>query len=144
MTEVAFHFNLPDKTRYLCRLLRKATAQGARVAVAGSQPLIGELDQALWSFSAVDFVPHCLAGDEASIVDASPVLLGITAQDAPHHDVLVNLGEDVPPGFERFARVIELVGAGDDERALSRRRWKVYQERGYSIVRHDLARKESD
>jgi len=144
MTEVAFHFNLPDKTQYLCRLLRKAVAQGARVAVTGAEPLMGELDRALWSFSAVDFVPHCLAGADARVLHASPVVLGVTAEDTPHHDVLVNRGEQVPFGFERFKRVIEVVGDGDDERALSRRRWKVYQQRGYAIVRHDLARKESD
>ena len=30
MTEVAFHFNAPDKLGYACRLLRKAVATGAR------------------------------------------------------------------------------------------------------------------
>ena len=31
MTEIAFHFNAPDKLAYACRLLRKAVASGARV-----------------------------------------------------------------------------------------------------------------
>ncbi len=68
MTEIAFHFNLPDKTAYVCRLLRKAVAHGARVAVSGEQPLMAELDKALWSFSATDFVPHCSAASDAAIV----------------------------------------------------------------------------
>ena len=33
MTEVAFHFNAPDKRSYACRLLRKAYLRGARVLV---------------------------------------------------------------------------------------------------------------
>ena len=33
MTEVAFHFNAPDKWAYACRLLRKAVAAGAKVVV---------------------------------------------------------------------------------------------------------------
>ncbi len=144
MTEIAFHFNLPDKTAYVCRLLRKAVAHGARVAVSGEQPLMAELDKALWSFSATDFVPHCSAASDAAIVLASPVVLGVEAGASPHHDVLLNLGVDVPTGFERFNRVIEVVGDGSDDRSRSRRRWKHYQDRGYSIVRHDLARKESD
>ena len=144
MTEIAFHFNLPDKTAYVCRLLRKAVARGARVVVSGNQPLMDELDKALWSFSATDFVPHCAASGDAAMVDASPVVLGVEANAAPHHDVLLNLADEVPAGFERFNRVIEVVGAGDQDRAMSRRRWKLYQDRGYSIVRHDLARKESD
>lgn len=143
MTEVAFHFNVPDKTLYLCRLLRKAVGQGARVAVTGGESALSELDQALWSFSPVDFVPHCTAQSDAAVRDASPVVLGVAAQASPHHDVLLNLGEQVPAGFERFSRVIEVVGNADDERAQSRLRWKYYQERGYAITRHDLARKES-
>ncbi len=144
MTEIAFHFNLPDKTAYLCRLLRKAVAHGARVAVSGDQLLMTELDKALWSFSATDFVPHCLASSDSAIVNASPVVLGVDASAAPHHDVLLNLAEDVPAGFERFNRVIEVVGDGVQDRSMSRRRWKHYEDRGYSIVRHDLARKGAD
>jgi len=33
MTEVAFHFNVPDKMNYVCRILRKASqakANGSR------------------------------------------------------------------------------------------------------------------
>lgn len=139
MTEVAFHFNMADKTQYLCRLLRKAVAQGAQVAVTGPQAALDELDSALWSFSETDFVPHCRADSEAVVLDASPVVLGVMPAQSPHHDVLLNLGAQVPPGFERFERVIEVVGTPDEERADSRQRWKYYQQRGYALVRHDLS-----
>lgn len=141
MTEVAFHFNMPDKTAYLCRLLRKAVGQGARVAVTGPEAALRDLDGALWSFSATDFVPHCRADSDAIVLDASPVVLGGTPIDAPHQDVLLNLDAQVPTGFERFTRVIEVVGPGDQERADSRHRWKYYQQRGYALVRHDLSPK---
>jgi DNA polymerase-3 subunit chi len=62
---------------------------------------------------------------------------------APHHDTLVNLGADVPPGFERFARVVEVVSASDEEdRQLARLRWKHYAAQGIAIKRHDLVLKE--
>ena len=143
MTEVAFHFNMPDKTQHVCRLLRKATAQGARVSVCGPQAVLRELDKALWSFSAVDFVPHCLVDSLPEVLNASPVVLGVSAGDTQHDDVLLNLDAEVPAGFERFSRVIEVVGADAQERAQSRMRWKYYQQRGYPIVQHDLAPKES-
>ncbi len=139
MTEVAFHFNMPDKTLYMCRLLRKAVAQGAQVAVSGDDSSLLQLDQALWSFSATDFVPHCRGDGDARIKGATPVVLTETVQDAGHHDVLLNLHAQVPAGFERFARVIEVVGDDASEREDSRARWKYYQSRGYAIVRHDLA-----
>lgn len=138
MTEVAFHFNMPDKTLYLCRLLRKATAQGARVAVTGPPAALRELDTALWSFSATDFIAHCSADSDAAQRDASPIVLGGAPDQAAHDDVLLNLGAGVPEGFERFARVIEVVGSSQQEIIDSRLRWKHYRQLGYALVRHDI------
>ena len=139
MTDVAFHFNAPDQIAYACRLLRKAVGSGAKVLVTGSPMTLSQLDAALWSFSPVDFVPHCSLEDDARVIAASPVILSGSTQSAPHRQVLLNLGALVPEGFEAFARVIEIVGSDDAERQLARSRWKFYTERGYSITRHDLA-----
>lgn len=141
MTEVAFHFNMPDKTLYLCRLLRKAAAQGVKVAVTGPQVALQELDEALWSFSRTDFVPHCSVDSDSAVLDASPIVLGCEPSQAPHHAVLLNLDAQVPAGFERFERVIEVVGSSAQELADSRIRWKYYKQRGYALIRHDLAGK---
>ena len=48
----------------------------------------------------------------------------------------------MPAGFERFERLIELVGTGEADRAHARTRWRHYAERGYQIKRHDVAAKE--
>lgn len=142
MTEVTFHFNAPEKTGYACRLLRKAVAAGARVVVTGDGRQLRELDVALWTFSALEFVPHCLgAAAPPAVLAASPVVLAESGHSAPHHEVLVNLGSAVPEGFERFERLIEVVGADDDDRQQGRRRWKHYADRGYAIARHDAAPK---
>jgi DNA polymerase-3 subunit chi len=144
MTEVAFHFNAPDKLGYACRLLRKAVANGAKVVVTGEPGLLRELDIALWTFSPLDFVPHCYEGASAqAIVEASPVVLADTARHAPHQQVLVNLGAAVPEGFERYERLIEVVTIEEDDRQQARRRWKHYADRGYAITRHDRAREAS-
>ena len=55
--------------------------------------------------------------------------------------VLVNLGDEVPEGFERFVRLVEIVAAGEEDRVRARDRWKHYAHRGYAITRHDLAAK---
>jgi len=142
-TEVAFHFNAPDRTAYACRLLRKAVASGARVVVTGDSDTLQLLDAALWTFSATDFVPHCLLDSEPSVVAASPVILATSLQTVAHQQVLLNLGHGVPDGFERFERVIELVGMDEEERQLARVRWKHYTDRGHPITRHDLTLKTS-
>lgn len=139
MTEVAFHFNAPDKLSYACRLLRKAVGSGARVVVTGEAGLLRELDVALWTFSALEFVPHCRSSDAPATLAASPVVLADAPRAAPHQQVLVNLGLPVPEGFERFERLIEVVTQEDEDRQQARQRWKHYADRGYAIVRHDLA-----
>ncbi len=142
MTEVAFHFNVPDKLDYACRLLRKAHAAGGRIGVVGSDALLGALDTALWSFSALDFVPHCLATAAAPVLQSTPIVLAADSTQLQQAAVLVNLGTSVPAGFERFERLIELVDTSDGDRAQARQRWRHYAERGYPIQRHDIAARE--
>ena len=141
MTEVSFHFNVPDRTEYVCRLLRKAVRKGARVVVTGAAPTLGQLDRALWSFDALEFLPHLLlrAGHPvAPRLRATQVWLAEDAVQAEHRDVLLNLGDQAPAGFESFARVIEVVTADDDDRLAARQRWKHYATRGYAIEKHEV------
>ncbi|MES3000719.1 MAG: DNA polymerase III subunit chi [Pseudomonadota bacterium] len=142
MTEVMFHFNAPDKVGHACRLLRKAVSSGAKVMVTGEAGLLRELDAALWTFSPLEFVAHCLGNAPPAVLNASPVVLSQTARAGPHHEVLVNLGSAVPEGFERFERLIEVVTGEEEDRLQGRQRWKHYKDRGYAITTHDLVAKE--
>jgi len=146
MTEVAFHFNAPDKLGYACRLLRKAFNAQAKVVVLANANDLATLDAQLWTFSALEFIPHCHAQAQAELIQASPIVLTSSLENSaelPHHQVLVNLDVDLPIGFEKFERVVEVVTLHEAERQQARRRWKHYADRGYPIVRHDLALKES-
>jgi DNA polymerase-3 subunit chi len=139
VTEVAFHFGAPDRLAYTCRLLRKATATGARLLVRASEDTRAALDLALWNVGATDFVTHCDAtANDAVRSRSSVLLLDALAALQPEFPILVNLAEDVPTGFEQFARVIEIVSTDEQDRNLARLRWKHYIERGYTITRHDL------
>ena len=146
MTDIAFHFNVPDKLAYSCRLLRKAYLSGAPLVVTGAPEMLAELDQLLWTFSAAEFVPHYRAASASTsdtahgkALAASPVLLVESLRDCAHHGVLVNLGSKVPDEFERFERFIEIVTTSDADRLAARHRWKHYADRGYALKRHDLA-----
>lgn len=141
MTDVAFHFNLPDKLGYACRLLRKAVGAGSQVIVTGEPHVLQQLDQLLWTFAPLEFIPHCWADASEAMLSRTPVVLQADLQVSVHQDVLVSLHPDVVPGFERFARLIELVGPDDADRQMARLRWKRYQEQGYTITRHDVAAK---
>jgi DNA polymerase-3 subunit chi len=139
MPSIAFHFNAPHKLAYACRLLRKATASGATLAVWGEEALLGKLDEQLWSFSALDFVPH---GRFNHLNDAqralTPIWLCQTTQEAQGRQILVNLTASLPDSLERFERVIEVVSQDEADKQSARQRWKAYAELGHDIVRHDL------
>jgi DNA polymerase-3 subunit chi len=141
MTEVAFHFNVPQFTAYACRLLRKASQAGAKVAVVADETDLKQLDTQLWTFSAGEFLPHCLWDAPDHVLRRSPiVLLPIDRLDvAPHREVMVHWGAAMPPaGFESFVRLIELVSLDESDRQAARQRWKHYADRGYPITRHDV------
>ena len=139
MTQVAFHFGAPDKLAYACRLLRKASATGARVLVVADAAHCQRLDEQLWAVSPTDFVSHCVVSASASQVGRASVLLthGGGARPAGM-SVLVNLGHEMPSGFDAFKRVIEVVSLDDADRQQARARWKQYTSLGYDIERHDL------
>ncbi|CAN7439515.1 DNA polymerase III subunit chi [Acidovorax sp. Leaf78] len=142
MTEVAFHFNAPDKLAYACRFARKVQRSGARLVISAPADTLVALDRMLWALAPQDFVAHCRDDADEELVHASPVLLATDARTAAHHEVLLNLHAGVPEGFGRFDRLVEVVSAQDEtDRAEARARWKHYASRGYAITRHDLVLK---
>jgi DNA polymerase III subunit chi len=142
MTEISFHFNVPERTAYVCRLVRKAVRLGASVVITGPESALLPVDQALWAFDDLAFLPHVLLRPGQAVTERlrpTRVWLGTDASQPGHHDVLVNLGIEPPAGFESFNKLIEIVTQGDDDRAVARVRWKHYASRGYEIVRHEVA-----
>lgn len=138
MTQIAFHFNAQDRLNYVCRLLRKAVAGGASLVVTGPADELAQLDAALWVISGTDFVPHCHAQASQSVLAKSPVVLAQSLDVLAFSEILVNLGDSVPNGFDRFSRLIEIVGLDPEDRQSARRRWKYYAESGFHLIHHDL------
>jgi DNA polymerase III subunit chi len=138
--KVEFHSGVTEPLAHTCRLLRKAHAAGARVVVHGPGALLNQLDQALWTFDALSFVPHVRlrAGARPSAQQArTPTWLVEDVSAVPDRDVLVNLGPHIVEGWETFARVIEVVPAGEPASAAARQRWRSYAERpGVEMIHH--------
>ena len=140
MTRVDFHSKVPDKLLYACRLVRKARAADMKVVVylqdAQQQRAF---DDALWTFSEQDFLPHVAAGD--ALAAQTPVILTHDAAEAlPHHQVLINLSQQTPEHFARFERMFEIVSMDDADLMAGRERYKQYQQRGYPLT-HFVAEK---
>ena len=136
MTSVDFYFNADDRLQVACRLAGKALKQGQRLLIyAPHAETAARLDKMLWTWPATGFVPHCAA--HSRLAAETPVLIA-SGDDAPDGcELLLNLGAQCPPHFERFQRLLEVVDAA--EREAGRARYRFYKERGYKISNHDLA-----
>ena len=134
MTRIDFHTNVPDKIAYACRLVRKArSAQHKVILLTDDASQLAELDSAMWSFSATDFLPHVPA--DAALAAQTPVVL--TADDAaelPHRELLINLSRRTPATLDQFERVIEIISSEEEDAAAGRKRYSAYKQQAYPLT----------
>ena len=150
MARIDFHSQVNNKPLYSCRLIRKIMASPnpeipmRNVVVVGAKDFLRQLDEQLWSFSAVDFLPHAWGSDD--FASETPVVL-VESFDAaeldylPHGDVLIHGGRDLPPSVEalaaRFPRIVEIVSTDEVNRQAGRERYKAYREQGHELHNFD-------
>jgi DNA polymerase-3 subunit chi len=140
MTEIHFYTGLSDKVGYACKLVTKAVQRGKRVVVfSRNSQCLKRFDQALWCAEPLSFVPHVM--QDHPLAAETPVLLAATppaeAEPLPHHEVLVNLDQELPKFFSRFDYLMELVEQDEQDSQAARDRWKFYKQRGYTIEHHE-------
>ena len=138
MTSIDFYFNAEDRLQVACRLAGKALKQNQRLLIyAPDAETASRIDKMLWTTPAIGFVPHCAA--HGPLAAETPVLIASGEETPAGCAVLLNLGSDCPPHFERFTRLLEVVSADEAEKDKGRGRFRFYRERGYKITSHDLA-----
>ena len=142
MTEIRFFHNAADKLSAACRIIATAYRKGRSVTVFAPAPEIAaRLDALLWESPYHPFLPHVAA--TSALAGETPVLIDPTLDAPLHLDVLVSLGEEPPPGFERFAQLIEIVTQDPADALAARTRWRQYAKQGYKIESNDLAQSET-
>jgi DNA polymerase-3 subunit chi len=142
MAEVAFHFNVPDRTAYTCRLLRKVCRSGLRAHVVLDAADLHGLDVALWTFAVDEFLPHATQHAPAHVLSHSPIVLADEGLAAAPGAIWVNLLPHVPEAWQGALagqRIIEVVTQDEADRQGARQRWRWYTAQGHQLVRHDLA-----
>lgn len=136
MTQIFFYHNADDRLRATATLIGRAYSQNKRVLVfAPDADLAAALDRSLWTHPPIGFVPHVRA--DSPLAAETPVLIAESLASLPQDERLFNLSDEVPPGFSRFASVIEVVGQADNERLAGRQRARFYKDRGYEITFFD-------
>lgn len=135
---VAFHFNAADPIAYTCRLVMKALARRTRLVVCARIEHLAELDRLLWGMGETLFVPHASEGSPAHVLQHSPVWLRSRLAGDEPPGVLVNVAHEVPEGFGRFERMIEVVSSIDQDKLAARSRWRTYVSHGISPESFDV------
>jgi DNA polymerase-3 subunit chi len=136
MTRIDFHTNVPDKVAYACRLARKAWAANNRVVMLAEDAVqLAQLNAAMWTFSATDFLPHVLVDD--ALAAGTPILLTDSDEaELPHthKELLVNLSRRAPGHVAQFERMIEVISSDEDDAAAGRKRYVAYKQQDYPLT----------
>ncbi|AKH70164.1 DNA polymerase III, chi subunit [Spongiibacter sp. IMCC21906] len=137
MTRVDFYIldsaEPEDALRYACRLTEKAYKNGHQLCLQTSDANQSNvLDTLLWGHRPESFIPHSQSDNDES------VLIQHNGEVGAHHDVMVNLGREVPAAFSRFKRLAEIVCQEPSLLTASRERYAFYQQRGYPLHTHRI------
>jgi len=133
VTQIDCYHDQPDRLTQAVRLATLAWQRRKPITFFIPDPARAEaFDKALWSSDPLSFIPHC----HSNSAEADRTLIIITDNlDAVSQDeLLVNLGDDVPPGFARYQRLFEIVSRHDTDKATARERMAFYKDRGYPIT----------
>lgn len=138
MTNITFLHGARDRLHAVASWLGQASSEGKRVLVYSPTANHSEqLNRLLWTYPATGFIPHCRA-DEKLAADTL-IILASTLDHPLHDECLLNLSDDIPPGFSRFQQLIEIVSIDDGVKLPGRERFRFYRERGYPLEVRDIS-----
>lgn len=139
MTRIDFYgietADLEQRLQFACRLVQKAYQRRHKILIQTStREMAEQVDEALWQLDASAFIPHNLAGEGPS--KAPPVQINWEKDALGHHDILLNLSDDIPDFYARFDRILEIVATQHESAEDGRQRFRFYKERGHPLNFH--------
>jgi DNA polymerase-3 subunit chi len=123
---------------FACRLTEKAYLKDLKIVIVSDTLADAQaLDELLWTFNDRSFIPHKVCLDEQSVDSATAVHLSVEAALSAA-DLLVNLAQRLPPQFERYSRIAEIIDADEERRRLGRERFKAYRDLKLPLETHQI------
>lgn len=142
VTKIFFYHGMEDRLPYAARLIAGAWAQQKAITIYASDPgIAARIDQLLWTQVATGFVPHCLG--DSPLAAETPIVIARNETElaqSQQDQRLLNLSNELPPGFARFESLVEVVSQEDEVRLSGRERVLFYRERGYDVQFKDIAK----
>jgi DNA polymerase-3 subunit chi len=133
---------LPDadsgaRLHFACRLTEKAYKLDNRTHAHVTEAAVArQLDEMMWTFRPGSFIPHEIAGQAPQ--PNAPVTIGHDCETPLSGDLLINLADAIPPFFDQFTRVAEIIDSSNEGRQRGRERFSFYRDNGYEPETHTL------
>jgi DNA polymerase-3 subunit chi len=138
MTQISFLHGARDRLLAVVAWLAQASSATKPVLVYVPDGEQSEhLARLLWTQPATGFTPHCRA--DSRLAGETPIVLAATLEHPLHDACLLNLSDEIPPGFSRFQQLVEIVSVEAGDRLAGRERFRFYRERGYPLAARDIA-----
>lgn len=141
MTKVLFCHGAADRLQAAAAWLMQFHGHerpAVALIYAPSDEVADRFDRMLWTHPATGFLPHCRV--DSPLAAETPVLIASNLDTLPQEERLLNLSDELPPGFSRFESLVEIISLDDAVRLPARDRVKFYRDRGYDIEFRDLVK----
>lgn len=133
MTEINCYHDQADRLQQALRLAALAWERRKPITFYIPDPLRAEtFDKALWAHDPQSFIPHCHSNSAEA--DRTLIIITDNLEAVSQDTLLVNLADEIPPGFARYQRLFEIVSRQDADKAAARERMAFYKDRGYPIT----------
>jgi DNA polymerase-3 subunit chi len=137
MPRVDFYI-LPEqgvRERFTCDIASKIHRQQLELYIhTASKEEATALDDLLWTFKDISFLPHSLVGAD----NTDTITIGWEGMTASPRTVLINLSSEVPEFANDFERIVEIVPPEAAYKQQARQRYKQYREAGFELHNHEI------
>ncbi|HEY6896050.1 MAG TPA: DNA polymerase III subunit chi [Rhodocyclaceae bacterium] len=137
MTRIRFLHSAPDRLHTAAAWVALCWQERRPLTIYAPGDLGERLDRQLWTHNALSFVPHCRA--DSPLANETPILIDDRLDTLRQDQLLLNLSNELPPGFARFEELVEIVSTADADKLPARERYKHYRERGYELQNEDIS-----
>lgn len=122
--------------QFACSRAAEAHGEGREIHIhTGSREEAVALDEMLWTFRDISFLPHDLV--QAGEPRVEPITIG-WQEGTPGGDMLINLAPDVPPFAGSFEFVVEPVPGEPGLKQQARARFRRYRDLGLVPESHEV------
>ena len=142
MPEVSFYLlqtqSIQERYLYSCRLIEKAyRCEQFCYVYTDTQQQSQQLDNQLWTFRPVSFIPHQIYDGKTPDYQAT-VLIGTQPAPEKWKKIIVNLSSKYPCDLEHTDRILEILDSDEAVKQAGRQRYRQYKQAGLKITTHHI------